>query len=191
MSLVDKLKRAGKILTLGGALASPLAYGPGCSPLATVVAGVLVADAIDTSSRRDIEQRRSEQSSPKIVQNIPKQSKIFTYNYYYGDLNGNHHGDPEEYEGYNKKVFYLNQEDIGVVVGLNYSKPTIIKLTLYGPQNEVLVKSENMRPAGNTAIRCLIKPYVKVGKNMFVVRIGEEIIGAVDFEVKDSSISAR
>src|SRR3989344_6206636 len=187
MSLIQKLKQSGTALTLAGSL---LLGGSGCQPVATVVAGALVADAIRNNNNPEVVYVSAQpvvQPTPQPqTSNISRQNRFFAASTYKGDLNGNGAYEFEEYSDVgnefepNKVVFFGAEifNRMGADLETNYYK--------IESDGKKLFNSEKLNIFGSGFSIKSVLTNAPEGTYLRTYKIGDETIGSTFIEVKSN-----
>ena len=188
MDLVDKVRSAGRKTALAFTLGSSLVLGgSGCQPVATVVAGALVADAIRNSNNNPEVVFVSAQPTPQPqTSNISRQNRFFAASTYKGDLNGNGAYEFEEYSDVgnefepNKVVFFGAEifNRMGADLETNYYK--------IESDGKKLFNSEKLNIFGSGFSIKSVLTNAPEGTYLRTYKIGDETIGSTFIEVKSN-----
>src|SRR3989344_1950084 len=190
MNLVDKVRIAGRKTALAFTLGSSLLLGgSGCQPVATVVAGVLVADAIRNNNPEVVyvSAQPVVQPTPQPqTSNISRQNRFFAASTYKGDLNVNGAYEFEEYSDVgnefepNKVVFFGAEifNRMGADLETNYYK--------IESDGKKLFNSEKLNIFGSGFSIKSVLTNAPEGTYLRTYKIGDETIGSTFIVVKSN-----
>ena len=189
MDLVDKVKSAGKKTALAFTLGSSLVLGgSGCQPVATVVAGALVADAIRNSNNNPEVVFVSAQPTPQPQTSyISRQNRFFAASTYKGNLNGSSGWEYEEYSGIGNEF----EIDTPVFLGAEIYNRTgaTLEVTSYKIEQDgkKLWKSQKLNVFGPYyTVKEAFDKGLSEGTYLRTYKIGDEVIGSTFIEVKSN-----
>jgi len=191
MNLVDKVRIAGRKTALAFTLGSSLLLGgSGCQPVATVVAGVLVADAIRNNNPEVVyvSAQPVVQPTPQPQTSyIPRQNRFFAASAYKGDLNGSSGWEYEEYSGVGNEF----EIDMPVFLGAEIYNRTgaTLEVTSYKIEQDgkKLWKSQKLNVFGPYyTVKEAFDKGLSEGTYLRTYKIGDEVIGSTFIEVKSN-----